>query len=154
MSLTWCVACRMAGTSSDMHPYVRAGALGFATGLRTMAAPAVLGSGRRGVTVFLVVSALGELIADKLPQAPSRVALPPLTGRAVAGAYTGWRVAQRDASPLIGALFGAGGAVAGAYAGHAMRRFASKRLPLPDAVIALVEDGVAFGAAMSLRRLD
>ena len=135
-----------------MHPYVRAGALGFATGLRTMAAPTVVGSGRRVVTGFLIASALGELVADKLPNAPSRLTLPPLTGRAVAGAYTGWRVARKDASALIGAFVGAVGAVAGAYAGHAVRRFASKRLPLPDAVIALAEDGVAFGVAMSLRR--
>jgi uncharacterized membrane protein len=90
--------------------------------------------------------------ADKLPFTPSRLAGPPLTFRIASGGLAGWRVARADASPWVGLFAGAAGAIAGSYLGHAARRFAVRRLRLPDPLVAIAEDAIAVGAVLLLRR--
>lgn len=52
----------------------------------------------------ICVLALGELVADKLPMAPSRLELPGLSGRIVASAACGAVIARREPDPLGGGL--------------------------------------------------
>jgi len=134
-----------------MHPYVRAAGYGAVAGLRSMTAPAALAA-RRGLGRILIASAVAELIADKLPFAPSRIGPQPLGFRIASGAYAGWRVAGRDATPLVAAVVGGLGAIGSAYAGHAARRFAVFTLGIPDLVVAIAEDAIAIGAVLLLRR--
>lgn len=101
--------------------------------------------GRGAATAF----AVGEGIADKLPQTPSRLALGPLGGRVVLGAAGGIGLAGRSgAVPLRslpvhalvpGAAVGGLAALLGAYLGSAWRRGAPFGSDLPAA---LIEDAV------------
>ncbi len=52
-----------------MHVYLRAAGYGFATGLRTLSAPAALNASR-GLGRLLIVAAIGELVAYKLSICP------------------------------------------------------------------------------------
>lgn len=141
---------------------VRAALLGLATGGRSSSGPAGLawtsepgdaaplgalaGSrGRAAASAF----ALGEVVADKLPQTPSRLSIGPLAGRAVLGAVCGIGLAARGVGVPVRrlpvqvavpvALVGTAAAVAGSYAGSAWRA----RAPFPsDVPAALVEDAV------------
>ncbi len=159
-----------------------AAALGVSAGLRTFSAPALIAdhlrrhprSRARGAERLLQASAaapvlgtllLAEVVADKLPGMPDRIAPAGLIGRAASGALAGAALAGRRAgragragravrtalgaagAPANGlvalaALVGAGAAVASAYAGFHLRRAAVRRLGLPDTAVALAEDGV------------
>ena len=158
-------------TRSALPLTTRALALGAVAGLRSAMAPALLsraasgpGVGQRGDTVYaaftlpnvstlLTLAAIGELVVDKLPILPDRIAIAPLAGRAASGALVGAALfAAENASDQVGALLGALGAVAGASAGYYARVTATDSLGVPDLVVALVEDAVAVaGGFLALR---
>lgn len=137
---------------------VRSALLGVATGGRSslgLAGPVLstrragrsLGpaGGRVGSTVSLLAVA-GELVADKLPGTPSRLAGPGLPLRLVAGALGAGALAHRShARAWLPVLAGAAGAAAGSYAGAGWRSWAGQRLPGPGA--ALIEDAAALALA-------
>jgi uncharacterized membrane protein len=152
----------------DQHPAqdtpldaARTTTLGFVAGLRSVMPLAILArhlahegpdiadggwpidllASGGGATALAVAAAL-ELVADKLPVTPSRLNPLPLVGRVVLGGSVGvaFSLSEGRASDR-GALFGTLGAVAGSLAGYALRT----KLPLPAWLLALVEDGLAFG---------
>jgi uncharacterized membrane protein len=115
--------------------------LGLAVGLRAFSAPAALALRHRplnGARRVLLVAAVGELIADKLPATPSRLERRGLTGRVLSSTISG----QLVAGPR-GAARGVGAALASALAGSALRK---RR---PGAFAAVCEDGVAIALAGS-----
>ncbi|MGI8575612.1 MAG: hypothetical protein ACR2MA_09800 [Egibacteraceae bacterium] len=119
--------------------------LGAVTGSRSMMGPAFVAgrlSHSRMVGVGTRLLATGELVADKLPDTPSRLAKGPLAGRAVMGGIAGAAMSRPRA---IGFALGATGAVAGAYGLFHARRLAGERSELPDAALGLLEDGVVIG---------
>lgn len=135
-------------------------------GLRMLAASARRGAfdGHRGqlwralrspaAGTVLTALAAGELIVDKLPGAPSRLAPAPLVGRLLLGALVGGVVGagvSRGRARFAGALLGATAAAAGAFAGNRARAWLQRRTPLADPIAALVEDAIAvsLGAAAS-----
>jgi len=131
--------------------------LGVTAGLRSMTAPASLALaqqqkfeherlwplGSRRVAQVLTMLAIGEMVFDKLPFAPNRIAPGVLTGRVLSGAMCGAAVSRRDQK--AGALLGMAGALAGSFAGYFIRKAAGRTSGLPDAVIALAEDALAMG---------
>ncbi len=142
--------------------YLRAGLLGFVTGLRSMTPLALLNWTRRigvdadsAIEQFLdapasrVVSSLlavGELVGDKLPITPSRLAVAPFLGRIAIGALAGATICQRSRlSPVVGAAVGATTASAGAAAGYYGRKALGKIKFVPDFVWAGAEDSLALG---------
>jgi uncharacterized membrane protein len=144
-----------------LPPSVRAGLLGFVTGLRSQVPVALLaveaerghfdpGTGRlarrfasREGVLGAVVAMGGELVADKLPATPSRLAAGPLGGRLVAGGTAAAAVARRDGhDPVLPALVGVAGALGGAVLGNRLRGVASRRFG-SDRPGAFLEDGVA-----------
>ena len=145
------------------HLVVFAFLIGVVAGLRSLTAPAVVSWAVRlgwlhpesGMVAFMGYAAtpyiwsllaVGELIADKLPQAPSRKSPPGLIARIVMGALCG-AVFGGGA----GAIAGAAGAVAGTFGGYEARvrlgRLLGKDLPA-----ALIEDAIAIGGALLLVR--
>src|SRR5579875_3544279 len=104
----------------NAFPLLSVIALGSICGLRTMMGPAlVAGIAPPGVRFALRLMAVGELIVDKLPATPSRIAPGPLAGRAVSGAVVGYVVCRNaKTSPWLGALLGGLAAVGGAYSGY------------------------------------
>ncbi|SDH92339.1 hypothetical protein SAMN05444695_10457 [Rhodococcus triatomae] len=141
----------------------RAALLGLAAGLRSslgIAAPWVsglwvpAGDGGRRTPRLLAAGALvvGELIGDKLPQTPSRLAPAGLLPRIATGAYGASVLARRCGRPALPALaLGAGASVVGAYAGHSWRAAIAGH-DLPDLPAALAEDAVALVAAAAATR--
>jgi uncharacterized membrane protein len=140
--------------------------LGCICGLRSMTAPAVVAWGAHlgwlhldgsllaffANKISLVVFSLfavGELIADKLPFIPRRTQAGPLGVRILFGALCGAALCiSVAAAPLLGAVLGGLGGVAGAFAGYDYRRRFSSMLP--DLPLALLEDLVAVGGGFLL----
>lgn len=94
---------------------------------------------------LLRLLALGELVVDKLPVTPPRTAPPALAARLVSGALTAAANAGSPKGPIL--LAGALGALLAAHAMERLRMRAGRRTGLPDAVIGLAEDALAFGLA-------
>jgi len=143
--------------------------LGFVTGLRSQVPVALLaiesqqgrfdpGAGRlarrfgssEGVAGSLVALA-GELVADKLPVTPRRTTSGPFLQRLATGGTIGAAV-HYDAgrSRPLGALLGAAGAGAGAWAGTQARAFLAERTRLPGPLLGGLEDLVAIGLAVAV----
>lgn len=142
--------------------YLRAGLLGFVTGLRSMTPLALLNWTKRigidadstmdkvlDAPASRVVSsmlAVGELVGDKLPTSPSRLSVGPFLGRLVIGAVVGATICQRShLSPYVGAAIGATAASAGSAAGYYGRKNLNKVKFVPDFVWAGAEDLLALG---------
>jgi uncharacterized membrane protein len=132
-------------------------ALGLSTGGRTFTAAAVLAlrspTTTRPVRRVLPALAVAELVADKLPQAPSRLEPVGVAARAVFGAGSAVAHARRRRSPVGPAIvIGVAGAAAGAWAGHWWRGHADD-LGVPAIAAALAEDIVVVAlAAVGCRR--
>jgi uncharacterized membrane protein len=139
--------------------------IGVVGGLRSLTAPAAVAwaahigwihlnkarlhfLGSAAAVAIFTLFAIVELVADKLPSAPSRLAPPGLIARIFLGALCGECIAVAGAQSLaIGAVLGAVGGIAGAFCGYQVRTRLVKALKVPDIAIAILEDAVAIGAA-------
>jgi uncharacterized membrane protein len=152
-----------------LPPPVRALLLGFVTGIRSQVPVALLavearqgrfdpGAGRlarrfaspQGMNGALVAFA-GELVADKLPMTPRRTTWGPFTQRLVTGGTVGAAV-HYDAgeSRPLGALLGAAGAGAGAWAATRARAFVADRTRVPGPLLGAAEDLFAVALAVAV----
>jgi len=140
--------------------------IGVVAGLRSLTAPAVVAwaahrnwlnlqntplafMGSTTALVIFVVLAIGELIADQLPNTPSRTKPPGLIARIVLGGLSGAAVAAAGAQSLaVGGVLGAAGGIAGAFGGYQVRTRLVRALKVPDFVIACLEDVVAIGGGL------
>ena len=146
--------------------------LGAISGLRSMSGPALLSRAaargeldglqgtrfaflmRKRVSTVLTLMALGEIGVDKSGLAPNRVEPGPLAGRAGSGAFVGAAIFSASGAPwAAGAAFGSLAAVTAAYAGYSFRVVPRQRFGIPDLVLGLIEDAIAFTAgSAALRR--
>ena len=95
--------------------------------------------------------AFGELVGDKLPTAPARIAPPALIARGTMGALVGITLSQLGGrSWLVGALLGGASAVTGAFIGYHWRVNTVEDTGLPDLPVALAEDVVVIGGGRAL----
>ncbi|MGY4643989.1 hypothetical protein [Cellulomonas sp. URHB0016] len=133
---------------------LRSALLGWAAGARStfgVVAPTLSLAPRRTVVVGAVATALGEVVGDKLPVAPSRLDHHGPELRALSGAVGAVVLARREGARLYRpAVAGAVGGFAGSYVGAAWRRWAAGRMP--DWQAALAEDAVAISAAFLATR--
>ena len=136
---------------------LRAAALGAASGARsTLGVTAVALTSRRGDrgpvasglgstvgTVISGVAAAGELVADKLPTTPSRLAPPALGGRLLLGGTSAAAVARRDGhDPVLPAVVAAASALGASVLGSRLRAAGARRFG-SDKPGAFLEDGLA-----------
>ncbi|GEK22464.1 hypothetical protein [Cellulomonas xylanilytica] len=123
--------------------------LGWAAGARSSlgpAGPTITGDHRPAVRAGAALAVAGEVVADKLPVAPSRLEHGGAFVRAGSGVIGATLLSARaGARPFVPAVAGAAGALAGAYGGVAWRTWAAGRVP--DWQAALAEDAVALTAA-------
>ncbi|HEY3449973.1 MAG TPA: DUF1990 family protein [Myxococcales bacterium] len=104
---------------------------------------------RPGAARVLAALALGELVADLMPQTPSRRVLPSLFARAASGALVGFLAAAQGRRRAAGpTLLGAASALAGTFASSALRQRMIRRVG--DPVAGLVEDAAVAAAAEGL----
>ncbi|MGE5301679.1 MAG: DUF4126 family protein [Alphaproteobacteria bacterium] len=139
--------------------------LGLFAGLRSLTAPAatawavrlgwlrpdrpfaLIGS-TASVWIFTILAVV-ELVADKLPQTPSRTAPPGLIARILMGGLTGACVAASGSQGAVaGAMVGAAGGVVGCFGGYQARTRLVKALRSPDIYVALLEDLVAVAGSL------
>jgi uncharacterized membrane protein len=150
-----------------MSIYALAFLIGVIAGLRSLTAPAVVSWAARlgwlhventwlaflgfaATPYILSVLAVGELIADKLPKAPSRKAPPGFITRIVTGALSGAALGATGASWTIGLIAGLIGAVVGTLGGYEFRVRLVRATGGKDLPIALLEDVIAIGGAFFL----
>jgi uncharacterized membrane protein len=150
------------------HIFAFALAIGIVAGLRSLTAPAIVSwaahlgwlnlhdspfafmSSTIAVVIFSL-PAIGELIADMLPNTPNRTMLVPLLARILMGGLSGASLcASTGQSLLIGAVLGAIGGVIGAFGGYEIRRRLVRSLKIKDAFIGICEDLIAIALACFL----
>lgn len=153
----------MTATRSLDSPLARAALLGAVAGMRTQLPLALLAHEARQGRVaaradlplallrsplafpLLAASAAGELVVDKLPIAPSRLAPGPFFGRVVFGGLAGAVLAREaEQSAVAGAAAGAVGAALGAGTGYHTRVTLGRVTGVPDPVWGGLEDLVAL----------
>ncbi len=150
----------------EQHTLVRTLALGVLSGGRSSTPLAVLALNHDNESVkgdwqrwkafstplgrgLLVASAIGELVGDKLPKTPNRIAPFGLLGRVATGAFAGAALGttgRRDLR-LEGAILGGVGAIVGSFVGWAARKTLSGA-GLPDPVGALAEDAAVIAGSV------
>ena len=145
--------------------YRHAFQIGIIAGMRSMMAPALVSHQLTSTpaapvrsrtlrfmhapltATLLKAAALGELIGDKMPAAPDRIAFPAILGRLGSGALAG--ATLLDAHPRersYGALAGVLGAAVGSYGFFSLRRWLTTQQTMPALYAALAEDALAIGA--------
>ena len=144
--------------------YVLAFLIGVIAGLRSMTAPAAVSWAARlgwlhlentwlaflgfaATPYILSLLALGELIADKLPNTPSRKAPVGFIARILSGALCGAALGAGSPAQIGGLLAGVLGAIAGTLGGYEFRARLVKATGGNDLPIALLEDAIAIGGA-------
>jgi uncharacterized membrane protein len=127
------------------------GLVGALSGSRSMLGPAMVADRALPMVLRPAVGllAVGEMAADKHPRVPDRTAPGPLAGRLVTGALTAAAIAAPGRG-LRAAAAGAVGAVWGTYALYHLRRLATTRFGVSNAVAGLAEDALAVAAAAAL----
>ena len=149
--------------------------IGFAAiaGMRSMSAPALLSHYlSRNPSWFLLSSPLralqkplvargfklaaaGEMVMDKLPNTPDRIAPPVLLGRLLSGALVGAAVYKsREGSSAAGAVVGGLGAVVATFVSYALRVGISKQAGWPVAAVGVGEDALVLGSGAALLRMQ
>jgi uncharacterized membrane protein len=148
-------------------------ALGIVTGLRSQLPAALLAwrqsrgdlpegvagpariFDRRGAVPLAALTALGELVGDKLPKTPGRLEEGPFIGRLALGATTGAGVAAAfGRSRVAGGILGGIGAAAGSVLGSQYRAIVAERTDVPDWVWGLLEDITAVAVGLIATRAD
>lgn len=133
----------------SLPPLVRAALLGAATGSRsTLGLQAVARStGNRTARRAAAVAVLGELVADKLPQTPSRLEPTGLGARVVSAALGGAAVGRRAVAAPVAVV----GALCSAFGLHAARVAVGRATGRPDALVAVGEDALALALGVLAR---
>ena len=101
----------------------------------------------------LKVMAAGEMVADKLPATPDRIASPVLLGRLLSGALVGaaW-YKSRHGSALSGGVLGGLAAVAATFVSYALRTGISKQTATPVSLVGVGEDALVVAGGTALLR--
>ena len=153
---------------TDLEVYGGAAVLGAVSGMRSMAAPAIvsrlahngllplegsqikfLGHQRSAKTMALMAAA--EMVADKLPFFPNRTAVFPLIARVASGALSGTAfVKARKRSVALGALIGSLAAVGASYGAYKVRKAVGEKFHLPDPIVAVAEDALVAACGFAL----
>lgn len=150
------------------YVFVFAIGIGIVAGLRSLTAPAVVAwaahlgwlnlhgsllafiGSTTAVAIFSLL-AIGELVADKLPNTPRRTSIVPLLARIVLGGLCGACLCVAAGESLLaGALLGGTGAVIGAFSGYETRKRLVNSLHIKDLFVAICEDLVAIVLAFFL----
>jgi uncharacterized membrane protein len=142
--------------------------IGVVAGLRSFTAPAAVawaahlgwlnlsGSplafrGSIWAVAIFTLGALGEFVADLLPNTPARTSAPGLGTRIGMGLLTGACLGiAGGASPWLAAVIGAIGAIAGTFGGYHARVGLVRALGTKDFAIAIPEDLLAIGLGLFL----
>ena len=147
-----------------MSTYAFAFLIGVIAGLRSLTAPAAVSWAARlgwlhventwlaflgfAATPYIIsVLGIGELIADQLPNTPSRKSPPGFITRILTGGLSGAAIGASSGSWTIGLIAGIAGAIVGTFGGYEFRVRLVKATGGKDLPVALLEDVIAIGGA-------
>jgi uncharacterized membrane protein len=100
-----------------------------------------------------VLAAAGEIVGDKLPQAPARTEVEALVPRLILGAGAAGMLARRHGnSVVLAGVLGAAAAAASSFGGVPLRAAAAARLG-NDLPAAIGEDVLAYTVAFAATRM-
>ena len=155
-------------TSKSKNPFWKALALGALAGMRTSSAPIITNRllskhrghihyfkwlASNGAGIAFGVMGAGELVGDKLPQTPSRIAPRGLIGRCVSGALAGGAIYEAAGdNALVGALIGSAAASCSTFASYLARKKVDSITGIADPIIGGVEDLLVISAGVALIR--
>lgn len=143
--------------------------LGAIAGMRAMAAPAVLShylsrqpdSGLVNTNLEFVrtvvfdnaakLLTVGEVFGDKLPQTPNRIAIVPLLGRAISGAFTGAAIFRHNRqNAWRGVLIGGVSSLASSFLFYYLRKNLGDKAHIQDKLLGFAEDALAIGSGVAV----
>jgi uncharacterized membrane protein len=146
---------------------IRAAGFGVIAGMRATSAPVLLGRHfckqpvkalerstfgwicSPAAATVLTIMAIGETVVDKLPSTPDRIAVPGLIGRGLSGALAGAVLNKASGGKMPAApLVGLAAAIGSSFASFYLRKELAKKLP--DKIVALMEDAVAYAIGACL----
>ncbi len=151
--------------------YFKAIVIGVVAGMRTFAAPAIVGrhfsqnpsdelddsplgfiAGDK-FQPWIKAASAGELFADKFSFIGNRTDIGPMTARAVSGAFCGAAIfTAENEQPVIGGIIGAAAALASAELCYMIRRELTTA-GIPDRITATAEDAIALTAGTNALKL-
>ena len=136
----------LVGTASGLRALIGLAALSWAAhfGILSLDHTWLAFLGYEFTPYILTLMAIGELVNDKLPKTPSRLAPPQFVTRIVTSALCGLAIGLSGNGMVIGVVAGILGAVAGTLGGAKARGLLGRMFGR-DLPAALLEDGVAFG---------
>jgi uncharacterized membrane protein len=158
---------RYSNPMRSFRAYTASAAIGVVAGLRSMTAPAIvsraaasgdlrieqpglklLGSAASANT-FAILAA-GEILADKTSYIPNRIDPAPLIGRILTGGLCGAAICSaKRQSVVLGSILGGCAAIGGTFLGYHLRKSAVRNRHIPDLKVALAEDAIAVGGALT-----
>jgi uncharacterized membrane protein len=104
-------------------------------------------------TVALTVSAATEVVIDKLPGTPDRIAAGGLTGRAFAGAISGATISKAAGKNAVeGAVISGLAAIASSFAFYYLRKNIGEKARVADPSVGVAEDLLALAIGVALLR--
>ncbi len=143
--------------------------LGVVAGMRSASAPAIashilnrhrskkLADSHLGfvqsdtVAAISKVFAVGELIGDKLPYAPDRIAPAGLIFRCISGGLSGAAVSKaKGNNAILGAAIGSAAALASTFGSYFLRKTIVKKTEISDPVIGGCEDALVIVAGLAI----
>ena len=155
--------------AGSQNATIQALGLGAIAGMRAVAAPALLSHylnndpagalyntplrylQRPLVATSLKLLAGAELIGDKLPVTPDRIAPSQLAVRVLSGAVVGATVAGANRKPKVtGAMLGIIGALAASYGFYFLRKKVGEKSGLPNIALGLMEDALMASGGIAL----
>ncbi|ASU34516.1 DUF4126 family protein [Mucilaginibacter xinganensis] len=150
-------------------PFWQVLGLGILAGMRTTSAPAIashilshhqsktlkkspldfMQSGN--VALGMKILAMGELVGDKLPQAPNRIAAGGVIGRCLAGSLAGASIYKAAGSnALTGALLGSVVALGSTFGSYYLRKYTVQKTHAFDPYVGAIEDVLVATAGAGL----
>ena len=103
----------------------------------------------RATLIVFTSLAVGELIADKLPNTPARTAPLGLIARIFLGGACGLSLAiSAGGSLFFSALLASIGALFGTFVGYHSRRLVVSKAHVPDFAVAVAEDAIAIAGGL------
>lgn len=98
---------------------------------------------------------VGEMVGDKTPQVPDRIAPVALLSRALSGAFVGAAVFKHHRDKLWkGALIGGVSSVASTFLFFYLRKKVGHKTHIHDKLLGIAEDAIAIGSGVAVMEND
>jgi uncharacterized membrane protein len=107
------------------------------------------------VATALKTMAISEMIMDKMPTAPNRIAVTGLFARGLSGAVAGASIYKATGgNAWLGAALGSAAAIVSTFGSFYLRKDAVEKTHWLDPIVGAIEDALVIGAGVALVKID